>query len=149
MWITYNAVCIIIHQGLENIETFSSRPRLFFKTKIKTKTFMSRPRPRPFFMSSRHLETKTKVSILHLQYSDSQTCTGMSWAGPFLPSKLPLLVWRYGCPSNIWCLKLTRVHIPNGIMISSATFTEITVITDRQTNGQSICSNRPHLSAIA
>jgi len=27
MWITYNAVCIIIHQGLENVETFSSRPR--------------------------------------------------------------------------------------------------------------------------
>ena len=45
MWITYNAVCIIIHQGLENVETFSSRPRLFlqdqdfyFKTKTKTKT---------------------------------------------------------------------------------------------------------------
>jgi len=49
MWITYNAVCIIIHQGLENVETFSSRsrPRLFlqdqhqdqdfyFKTKAKT-----------------------------------------------------------------------------------------------------------------
>ena len=49
MWITYNAVCIIIHQGLENVETFSlrSRPRLFlqdqdqdqdfyFKTKTKT-----------------------------------------------------------------------------------------------------------------
>jgi len=44
MWITYNAVCIIIHQGLENVETFSSRPRprlflqdqdqdLYFKTK--------------------------------------------------------------------------------------------------------------------
>jgi len=27
MWITYNAVCIIIHQGLENVETFSPRPR--------------------------------------------------------------------------------------------------------------------------
>jgi len=70
MWITYNAVCIITHQGLENIKTFPSRPRLrlrlFFKTKIKT--FISRPRPRPtpFFMSSRRLETKTKVSRLHL-----------------------------------------------------------------------------------
>jgi len=53
MWITYNAVCIIIHQGLENVETFSSRPRprprlflqdqdqdqdFYFKTKTKTKT---------------------------------------------------------------------------------------------------------------
>jgi len=41
---------VIFIQGLENIETFSSRPR---------------PRPRPFFMSSRHLGTKTKVSRLH------------------------------------------------------------------------------------
>ena len=57
MWITYNAVCIIIHEGLENIETF-------VKTKIKTKTFISRPRP--FFMSLRSLEIKTKVSRLHL-----------------------------------------------------------------------------------
>ena len=54
MWITYNVVtCIIIHQGLENVETFSSRPRprprlflqeqdqdqdFYFKTKTKTKT---------------------------------------------------------------------------------------------------------------
>jgi len=43
-------VIFIIHQGLENIKTFSSIPR---------------PRPRPFFMSSRRLETKTKVSTLH------------------------------------------------------------------------------------
>jgi len=40
----------------------------FFKTKTKTKTFISRPRRRPFFMSSRRLETKTKVSRLHLWY---------------------------------------------------------------------------------
>ena len=53
MWITYNAVCIIIHQCLENVETFSSRPRprprlflqdqdqdqdFYFKTKTKTNT---------------------------------------------------------------------------------------------------------------
>jgi len=53
MGITYYAVCIIIHQGLENVETFSSRPRprprlflrdqdqdqdFYFKTKTKTKT---------------------------------------------------------------------------------------------------------------
>jgi len=46
--ITYNEVYIIMHQSLENIETFSSRLR-----------------PRPFFMSSRRLVTKTKVSRLH------------------------------------------------------------------------------------
>jgi len=41
--ITYNEVCIIIHQGLQNTETLLSRPRLFlqdqdfyFKTKTKT-----------------------------------------------------------------------------------------------------------------
>jgi len=45
-------VIFIIYQGLENLETFSSRPtlRLFLqdKTKTKTKSFISRPRPRPF-----------------------------------------------------------------------------------------------------
>ena len=51
MRITYNAVFIIIHQGLENVKTFSPRPRprlflqdqdqdqdFYFKTKTKTKT---------------------------------------------------------------------------------------------------------------
>ena len=75
MWITYNAICIIIHQGLENIETFSSRPRprLFLQDQDQDQDFYSfyffsrpKPRPRPFFMSSRRLETKTKVSRLHL-----------------------------------------------------------------------------------
>jgi len=37
----------------------------FFKTMIKTKTFILRWRPRPFFMSLRSLEAKTKVSRLH------------------------------------------------------------------------------------
>ena len=49
MWMTHNVVCIIIDQGLKNIQIFSSRPR-----------------PRPFFMSLRRLKTKTKVSRLHL-----------------------------------------------------------------------------------
>ena len=71
MWITYNAVCIIIHQGLENLKMSrlfrqDQDQDFFFKTKTKTKTFISRPRPRPLFMSSRRLETKTKVSRLHL-----------------------------------------------------------------------------------
>jgi len=41
---------------LENAQDF------FVKTKIKTKTFISRPRPRLGFLSSRRLETKTLVS---------------------------------------------------------------------------------------
>ena len=55
-------VIFIIHQGLENIETFhqnqdqdQDQDQDFF---FKTKTFISRPRP--FFMSSRHLETKAQ-----------------------------------------------------------------------------------------
>ena len=67
-------VIFIIHQGLENIETF------FVKT--KTKTFSSRPRPKPYFVSSRHLETKTKVSRLHPCLQHKHNCvvpnTGLS-----------------------------------------------------------------------
>jgi len=56
--IIYNEVCIIIHQGLENIETFSSRrrPGLFLQDQDEDQHFISRPRP--FLMSSRRLETK-------------------------------------------------------------------------------------------
>ena len=64
MWITYNAVCIIIHQGLENVETFSSRPR-------------PRPRPRPFFMSSLHFcqimqkaQVRSDLKTSHLSAAD-------------------------------------------------------------------------------
>jgi len=51
MWITYNAVCIIIHQGLENVETFSSRPRSRPRLLIQDQDNFSCPRgasrPRP------------------------------------------------------------------------------------------------------
>jgi len=57
--ITYNEVCIIIHQSLQNIETFSSRPR-------------PRPRPRPrFFVQDQdqdqdfYFKTKT-MTIFHV-----------------------------------------------------------------------------------
>ena len=56
MWIrpTYNAFCITIHQGLENVETFSSRPRprprLFLQDQdqdhFSCPRGASRPRPR-------------------------------------------------------------------------------------------------------
>ena len=54
-----NVVIFSHHQGqkkLENAQDF------FVKTKIKTKTFISRPRPRLVFLSSRRLKTKTLVS---------------------------------------------------------------------------------------
>ena len=71
-------VIFIIHQGLKNIQTFSSRPRprprlflqdqdqdqdFYFKTKIKIKI-----KTKTIFMSSGRLETKTKVSRLHPWY---------------------------------------------------------------------------------
>jgi len=52
MWITYNVVCIITHQGLENVGTFSSRPRprrLFQdqnQDHFSSPRGASRPRPR-------------------------------------------------------------------------------------------------------
>ena len=52
-----NEFCIIIHQDLENID-------FFIKTNTKTKTFISRPRP--FFMSSRHLESRDQDQGLEI-----------------------------------------------------------------------------------
>jgi len=40
---------------------------------------------------------------------------GMSWAGPFLPSKLPLHVWGPRLPSNMQFLEPTQVNILNSI----------------------------------
>jgi len=37
-------------------------------------------------------------------------------------------------PFNTWFLWPTRVHIPNGIMIGSAVFAGLTIVTDRQTD---------------
>jgi len=63
--ITYNESCIIIHQNLENIETSSSRPRprLFLQDQDQDQDFYFKTKT--IFMSSRCLETKTKVSRLH------------------------------------------------------------------------------------
>jgi len=48
--ITCNEVCIIIHQGLENIQTFSSRPKLLVQDQdqyyFSCPRGASRPRPR-------------------------------------------------------------------------------------------------------
>jgi len=81
MWITYNAVCIIIHQGLEKVETFSSRPRprprlflqdqhFYFKTKTKTKTIfhvLEAPRDQ-----DQGLETTSQVKSNRLLYEEVQ-----------------------------------------------------------------------------
>jgi len=56
-------VLLIMRFVLSFIKVFKI-PRLFCQDQdffFKTKTFISRPRPRPFFTSLRHLETKTKV----------------------------------------------------------------------------------------
>ena len=57
-------MCTVYKKRFYFPEVASSMQDFFFKT--KTKTFISRPRQRPFFMSSRRLETKTKVSRLLL-----------------------------------------------------------------------------------
>jgi len=51
-------IFIIFIKVLKISRLFDQDQDFFFKTKIKTKTIS---RPRPFFMSSRCLKTKTKV----------------------------------------------------------------------------------------
>jgi len=63
-----------------------------------------------------------------LDYTSCWTCLGMSCAGPYLPSNLPLCVRISGHQSNTWFLGVTRVHIPNGIMIGSAVFAQLTAL---------------------
>ena len=48
-YITYNQVCIVIHQGLENIETFSSRSRLLLQDRDQESRPRLISRPRPLF----------------------------------------------------------------------------------------------------
>ena len=67
----------------------------------------------------------------------------LQWAAPF-PSKLPS-PWTIWTPSKIWFIEPTRVHSPNGVLIGSAVFGRLTIVTDRQTIRYSVCNNRPHL----
>ena len=46
---------------------------------------------------------------------------------------LPLPLGRSEFPPNTWILGSTRVHIPNWILISSATLAQLMVISNRQT----------------
>jgi len=84
---------------------------------------------------------------------------------PFSPSKLYLCSLHGGMgdldwtPSNTWFLGPTHFHIPNGILIGSAVFAGLTIVTetpmdwqtDRQTDRRtdkphySICNNKQHL----
>jgi len=54
----------------------------------------------------------------------------------------PSRVWISTLSNNTWLLELTRVNIPNGIMIGSVSFAGLMVATDRP--HYSVCSNRPH-----
>ena len=60
--------------------------------------------------------------------------------------KTALLHGGSGPPSNMWFLGLTRVHNLNGILIGSAIFAWLTIVTDR--SHYSICNNRLHLCTI-
>jgi len=55
----------------------------------------------------------------------SVTCPGISWAGPFSPSKLSSQAWGPGLPSNTQFLGSTQVHTPNIISIGSAVFAQL------------------------
>ena len=65
----------------------------FFKTMIKTKTFISRPRQ--FFMSSRRLETKTKVSRLILCALNARMPPGPNLRREMGPIFEPPYIYRY------------------------------------------------------
>jgi len=56
----------------------------------------------------------------------NRTRPGMSWAGPFLPSKLPICVQGSGLSSNTSFLGSTPVRSPNCISIGSAGFAQLT-----------------------
>jgi len=88
----------------------------------------------------------------HFEYIDRidrRTCLGMSWAGPFLPSKLSLDAPGSGPPhlTHASFIGPAQVHIPSGISIGSAVFGGLTIVTDRPTD--SVCSDRPHLCGTA
>jgi len=51
-----------------------------------------------------------------------------------LPSKLRIYVWASEPSSNTWFLGPTRVHISNGILIGSAIFAWLMVVTHRPTD---------------
>jgi len=58
-----------------------------------------------------------------------------------------------GPPSNTGFLQLTQLHNPNGISTGSAVIAALTIVTERQTEkqtiiGYSVCNNRPHLRTI-
>jgi len=84
------------------------------------------PRPQP----KQHLDRFSRFCTAHDRESLYFT------KGRPFHLKIAPLHWRSGHPSNIWFLRLTRVHNPNGISISSAVFALLTIVTDRQTNRQ-------------
>ena len=88
-------------------------------------------------------------------YSARLRCPGMSWAGPFSPSKLTLHMWGSGPPSN----RPTRSLQPT--RVTPRTVSRLVQLLlqgssgDRQTDKPtdrprySVCSNRPHLASAA
>jgi len=81
----------------------------------------------------------------HVDYTDHRKCPGMSWAGLFLPPKLPFHV-RGPRPHLIM---LPSPH-PNSISIDSAVSAGFMIVTDSMTDQHySACINRPHLRSTA
>jgi len=57
----------------------------------------------------------------------------LQWTAPFF-FKIAPSHGGSGPPSNTWFLEPTQVHNTNGILISSAVFSGLTIVTDRQTD---------------
>ena len=91
-----------------------------------THASLGRAHPSPYPQTTSRL---VQPSLHHPQHSPYT----LQWANPS-PSKLPIHIGWSGLPSNTRFLRTTGVHIPNGILIGSAVFAGLTIITDRQTD---------------
>ena len=92
----------------------------------------SRPSRRPTAQSA-SAAYRCCLLLSRFEYIDRRTCPGLAPCCPhncFTCGYLDHhLIDGSLCP--LWT---TRVHIPNGVSIGSAAFTEITVVTDRRTD---------------
>jgi len=89
--------------------------------------------------------------LSRIHYINHRTYSGMSWAGPFSPPKLPLNLWGSGPPSNAWFLGTPKSTTQTASQLVHLFARSLMVITNRQTDRPcySVCSNRPHLASAA
>jgi len=97
-----------------------------------------------------HIKTTTTRSIVSLQSliisSDQSNLTTGRIAVAYGWFNGIRQVTPARTPSNTCFLGPTRIFNPNGILIGSAVFAALTIVTDRQTDRPrySVCNNRPY-----